>query len=252
LHYQPIADARTGAIAAVEALVRWQHPGRGLLYPGAFLPALERTTLTHRFSRFVLEAAIAQSVAFRHAGRPLRVAVNLTPADVLDAGLPGEIAQLLLKHRARPEDLMVEVTETGVLSDFDRAREVIERVRALGVAVALDDFGTGHSSLTHLQRLPVDTLKVDRSFVADVDEQPATAAIVRSMIELAHTLGQRVVAEGVEDAALWQRLAGWGCDMAQGWVVGRAVGAPELLATLPDLDARAAAAAGRGRLHVVA
>jgi EAL domain-containing protein (putative c-di-GMP-specific phosphodiesterase class I) len=252
LHFQPIADARTGAIASAEALVRWEHPSRGLLYPGAFLPALERTTLSHRFSRKVLELAVGQTVRFRAAGRPLRVAVNLTPSDVLDAGLPDEVATLLVRHRAQPEDLVLEVTESGVLSDFDRARDVIERVRALGVKVALDDFGTGHSSLTHLQRLPVDVLKIDRSFVAGVVTDPATAAIVRSMLELAHTLGQRVVAEGVEDGELWRRLAGWGCDFAQGWIVGPAVPAGELVESFPKLVDRARRAAGRPPLHVVA
>jgi EAL domain-containing protein (putative c-di-GMP-specific phosphodiesterase class I) len=236
LHYQPIAAMGSGALVAAEALVRWQHPERGLLGPCAFLPALERTDLMHRFSRHVLDRAIAQAAAWRAAGIPITVSVNLTAMDALDASLPGEVARLLELHGALAADLQVEVTESGVLSDFDRARAVLEAVRALGVRVALDDFGTGASSLTHLQRLPVDTLKIDRSFVASLADEPASDAIVTAVVQLAHTLGQVVVAEGVEDVAMWQRLAAKGCDFAQGWVVSPALPPHELVARFAQLD----------------
>ena len=244
LHYQPIADMRTGRISAVEGLVRWQHPTQGLLAPAAFLPALERSDLAPELTRQLLAQAVADAAAWRAQGRPLTVSVNLTATDVLDESLPGEVAKLLLAHGAHPGDLQLEVTESDVVSDIDRARSVICGVRELGVHVALDDFGTGHSSLTHLQRLPVDVLKIDRSFVVAAEDDPATAAIVRSLIALAHELGQQVVGEGIERAETWRRLAGWGCDHGQGWLVSGALPRCELDASAPELDARALRAAG--------
>lgn len=246
LFFQPIVDVASGRLDSVEGLVRWHHPQRGVLMPGAFLASVERTDLSPRFSRFVLESGVRQSVALHAAGHELAVAVNLSPSDVLDASLPEVVAQLLQRHGADPGWLTLEVTENGVLSDFERASAVISALRGLGVRVVLDDFGTGHSSLTHLQQLPVDALKVDRSFVAGIGTEPTADAIVHAVIGLARNLGLGIVAEGVDDQAVWRTLAGWGCDSAQGWLVCGALPADELLARLPELAASARRIAGAG------
>ncbi len=218
LHYQPKCDARTGATVGVEALARWQHPERGLLFPDAFLTLIEQRGQTSRLTETVLALAAVQAAAWREQGLAFPIAVNLTAADLLDASLPARVRRLLEAHELPMSALELEITESLVLTDPESATRTLARLRALGVAIAVDDYGTGYSSLSHLRDLPIDHLKIDRSFVTDLASSPRTAAIVRSTIELAHALELRVVAEGVEDAATLDVLRELGCDWVQGYL----------------------------------
>ena len=217
LHYQPKVDLQTGLVVGVEALVRWQHPVHGLRGPGAFLPHAEHTALMRPLTLHVLESALSQLAAWRADGLDLHVAVNLAVQNLLDLRTPGQVADLLHRHGLPPEVLTLEVTESLMLHDPQRAGEVLADLRALGVGLALDDFGTGYSSLEHLKRLPVDELKIDKSFVLSMDRDAADRAIVASTSALGRSLGLRVVAEGVESAASGAVLAAIGCDLAQGF-----------------------------------
>jgi len=232
LAYQPKADLRTGRIVGVEALARWEHPQLGRLEPSEFVPIAEQTGLIISLTSAVLDAALERLAAWHALGHELSVAVNLSARSFLDAGLADEISALLAERGVPPECLGLEITESMLMHDPVRARTTLERLAEIGVGISVDDFGTGYSSLAHLKRLPVDTLKIDKSFVLDMAEDGADEAIVRSMIELAHNLGMRVVAEGVESAATWMRLAAMGCDLAQGFHLSRPVPASGLLALL--------------------
>jgi len=217
LHYQPKVDLQTGIVAGVEALVRWQHPVHGLRGPGAFLPHAEHTALMRPLTLHVLETALSQLAAWRADGLDLHVAVNLAVQNLLDLRTPGHVADLLDRHGLPPEVLTLEVTESLMLHDPQRAGEVLADLKQLGVGLALDDFGTGYSSLEHLKRLPVNELKIDKSFVMTMDRDAADRAIVASTSALGRSLGLRVVAEGVESAAAGSVLAAIGCDLAQGF-----------------------------------
>ncbi len=217
LHYQPQVDVRSGSLAAVEALVRWQHPQRGLVAPNEFIPLAEHTRLIRPLSRWVLGAALRQCAEWRKAGLCIPVAVNLSAHDLSDASLPDLVTELLLTFRVPPELLRVEITESSLMDDPARAREVLARLRAQGVQISIDDFGTGYSSLAYLKDLTVDELKIDRSFVREMAVDEGARAIVRAVIDLADDLGLRVVAEGVEDRPTWEALAALGCDVAQGY-----------------------------------
>lgn len=228
LHYQPKADVRTGAVRGVEALVRWQHPERGLLGPGHFLPLVEQSELTRALTAFVLDRALAEIGELRRAGLDLGVAVNLGPADLLDLGLPSEIQRILALHGCDPAHLRLEVSEDAVVADLERTVEVLTCLREIGIPIALDDFGAGRSSLVHLRELRIDELKVDRSFVMRLAEDERNAAITHSIVDLGHRLGLNVVAEGVQTEAAWTRLAEWGCDEVQGHLLSRPMTAAEL------------------------
>jgi diguanylate cyclase (GGDEF)-like protein len=228
VHYQPQLDVATGATRGVEALVRWQHPQRGLLAPGAFVPLAERSGLVKEISRAVLGQATRQWNVWHAGGKTLDMAVNLSAADLFDLGLPDEIARLLARHRMPPERLTLELTESTLMADEKRTAEVLARLHSLGVRLAIDDFGTGYSSLAYLERLPVDEVKVDRTFVAGLPADAAHAAIVKWTITLAHALGFVVVAEGVETAEQLEALGDFGCDVAQGYLIGRPVPNAEL------------------------
>jgi diguanylate cyclase len=228
LHYQPKAEIRTGAVRGVEALVRWQHPEHGLLGPSHFLPLVEQSGLTRALTAFVLDRAIEEIGVQRKAGFDLSVAVNLGPADLLDLGLPSEVERILTLHGFAPEHLQLEVSEDVVMADIERTLEVLTGLRQVGVRTALDDFGAGHSALAHLRALHIDELKVDRSFVMRLIEEECDAAIVHSIIDLGRRLGLNVVAEGVESEAAWTLLAQWGCDEAQGHLLGRPMTISEL------------------------
>jgi diguanylate cyclase (GGDEF)-like protein len=217
LHYQPQVDVRSGAMAAVEALVRWRHPQRGLVAPDVFIPLAEQTRLIRPLSRWVLGAALRQCAEWHRAGLSIPVAVNLSAHDLHDPTLPDVVTELLRSSDVSPENLRVEITESSLMADPARAREVLARLRALGVQIAIDDFGTGYSSLAYLKDLAVDELKIDGSFVHDMSADAGARAIVRAAIDLSDDLGLRVVAEGVEDNATWEALAALGCDVAQGY-----------------------------------
>jgi diguanylate cyclase (GGDEF)-like protein len=242
LHYQPVAELRTGAVVGVEALVRWRHPERGLLAPGAFLPAIEHTDVMREVSHRVLAMAICQAGAWFRLDRPWRVAVNLSATDLLDRALVEDVAALLRRYGTPARRVTLEVTESVLMTDPARAMEVLGDLHELGVYLALDDFGTGWSSLTHLQRMPVDEIKIDRSFVAAMATDASSAAIVSSTVDLAHALGLRVVAEGIEDEATWTRLRAVGCDAAQGYYLAKPLAPGELEAQIEGIAERARAA----------
>jgi diguanylate cyclase (GGDEF)-like protein len=244
LHYQPVADLATGKLLGVEALVRWRHPERGLLAPGAFLPAIEHTELMRELSRRVLAMAICQAGAWFRLERPWRVAANLSATDLLDRSLVDDVSALLRRYGTPAGRVTLEVTESVLMTDPARAMKVLAELRGLGVQLALDDFGTGWSSLTHLQRMPVHEIKIDRSFVAAMATEANSAAIVSSTVDLAHALGLRVVAEGIEDEATWRRLRAVGCDAAQGYHLSRPVPAAQFETTADEIAERSRGAAG--------
>jgi EAL domain-containing protein (putative c-di-GMP-specific phosphodiesterase class I) len=215
--------------------VRWRHPERGLLHPDAFLPAAEQAGLMRPLTLVVLDRALAACGRWADAGRTLGVAVNLSASNLLDASLPDEVAVRLEAHGVAPSQLTLEVTEGTILGNPLRSGEVLAQVRRLGVAVSLDDFGTGHSSLSHVKRLPVDELKIDRSFVAGLASDPTDRAIVETIVRLATSLGLTVVAEGVEDDEVLALLREQGCALAQGYLFSRPLPEPEFAAWL---DAR--------------
>jgi EAL domain-containing protein (putative c-di-GMP-specific phosphodiesterase class I) len=233
LHYQPQADLASGQITGVEALVRWQHPTRGLLGPCQFIPLAEENGLMRPFTLHVLGSALRQARAWRDIGLRLRVAINISAHNLLDRELPNDVRALLDEHDLDPAALQLEITESAVMADPARAADVLSRLRELGVSVALDDFGTGHASLARLRHLAVDELKIDRSFVNDL-AHPGHAAIVRAIVDLAHSLNLRVVAEGVEDADTWTTLADLRCDDAQGYHLARPQHADTLTGWLAD------------------
>lgn len=228
VYYQPRVNAATGALSAVEALVRWRHPERGLLGPGEFLPLAEHTGLARPLTGYVLNDALSQCRRLRDAGVEIGVAVNLFSRDLLDAGLVDEVCELLAKWRIEPSVLELEITENTILADPTRTREILTRLGERGVRLAIDDFGSGYSSLNYLKRLPVDVLKIDKSFVLNMDADESDAVIVRSTIELGHNLGLEVVAEGVETGQTLARLAELGCDTVQGFHVSRPLTAQAL------------------------
>lgn len=230
LSYQPKADLRTGRIIAVEALLRWNHPELGPIAPDEFIGLAEHTGLIRLVTDYVLEEAVRQSQSWRAAGLDIPISVNLSAKDLLDAGLPNKVARLLAIYGIPAHALVVEVTETALMSDPDKALAVLEALHELHVRVSMDDFGTGYSSLAQLKRLPVDEVKIDRSFISNLEDDADNQVIVRSTIELAHNLGLEVVAEGVETEAEWQLLNGWNCDVAQGYLISAPVAAPDIQA----------------------
>jgi diguanylate cyclase (GGDEF)-like protein len=215
--YQPIMHMDGIRAHGAEGLVRWQHPELGLLPPSDFLPIVEQTGLIGPLTRHVLEQAVAQCARWRRAGRELTVSVNLSVRNLLDPELPAQIGSLLSLYGLVPEALQLEITESMLMSDPDRSLVTLTRLNQLGVGLSVDDYGTGYSSLANIRRLPIDELKIDRSFVSPMLSDESDLIIVRSTINLGHDLGLKVVAEGVEDEATLNRLAGLGCDFAQGY-----------------------------------
>jgi diguanylate cyclase (GGDEF)-like protein len=244
LHYQPKADLRTGDVVGVEALLRWNHPERGLLSPEEFLPLAEQTALMRHITKYVLDEALGQLSEWWHKGIRIHAAVNLSAPDLYDRGFAQILKESIEAHDVPPRALLIEVTESVLMADPSRAASTLLSLAGLGVGVSLDDFGTGYSSLVHLKRLPVTEVKIDRSFVIRMDVNEDDAAIVRSIIDLASALGLRTVAEGVETREAWDRLAVYGCDVAQGWYLAKAMPAVPVTDWLIDFHrARVAAAA---------
>ena len=221
VHFQPQADTRTGAVTGAEALVRWRHPEHGLMPPAAFLPLAERAGLMGPLALLVLEQAIGACAGWRAAGHDLTVAVNLSVTNLMDPDLPAEVAALLREQGLDPRALELEITEDVVMADAVGPIGVLHELKELGVRLSLDDFGTGYSSMAYLKHLAVDALKIDRSFVRDMAESPEDAAIVRSIVALAHALDLVVVAEGVASSRAWFAVRDAGCDLAQGYQLGR-------------------------------
>ncbi|MGO9900464.1 MAG: putative bifunctional diguanylate cyclase/phosphodiesterase [Solirubrobacteraceae bacterium] len=242
LHYQPKYDLRTGRIAGVEALVRWEHPTHGLLYPQSFIPLADQTGSMRALTYAVLSAALSQAADWRAQGTELCVAVNLGAANLLDTALPHDVQALLDKWDVPASSLLLEITETIVSNDPDSITGVMWQLQALGVTLSLDDFGTGSSSLSFLRRLPVQELKIDRSFVTQIDTDSRDAAVVHTIINLAHDLGMWTVAEGIETNAVRDRLARYGCDQGQGYLLGYPMPADQLTVQLPNHTAPSAPA----------
>ena len=228
LHYQPKVHLRTGEIEGVEALVRWAHPDRGIIFPDEFIPPAQTTGVIGPLTMFVIDEALRQCRTWALQGLELRVAVNLSCRNLLDVHLPDAAAELLARWEVSPSLLELEITESTILADPVRAMQVLSRLDAMGVRLAIDDFGTGYSSLAYLKRLPVDALKIDKSFILGMDGNENDAVIVRSTIDLGRNLGLRVVAEGVETLQAWDRLVTLGCDVAQGYYLSRPTPADEL------------------------
>jgi diguanylate cyclase (GGDEF)-like protein len=236
LHYQPQIDTTTSVVCGVEALVRWEHPTRGLLPPGEFIPAAERSDLMKPLTDYVLATALQQQQDWIATGLTLPISVNIGAASLLDSTFPDQIAAQLTAFAVPAELVTLEITETAFIADETRAVAVIERLRQIGTPLALDDFGTGYASMTYLKRLPLSELKIDRSFVTDMLHADQNHVIARALIDMAHSLGLRVVAKGVEDHQTLQALAGLGCEHAQGYHICKPVPITQLMTWLADQE----------------
>ncbi|VAW72541.1 diguanylate cyclase/phosphodiesterase (GGDEF & EAL domains) with PAS/PAC sensor(s) [hydrothermal vent metagenome] len=221
LHFQPILNIDTGEIVCAEALVRWNHPVHGMVPPDEFIPQAENHELIGALTLWVLNKALSQVRRWQDSGISTKVAVNLSARNIQDSDLPLQIAQALLRHRVDPGMLELELTETAVMRDKKRSFDVLSRISELGVKLVIDDFGTGHSSLAYLKTLPVQSFKIDRSFVMDMMSDDNSAVIIRVMIDLAHNIGLTVVAEGIELQDHWDLLEILGCDFGQGYHIAR-------------------------------
>ena len=226
VHYQPILDLGQRQVIGAEGLVRWDHPEHGLIAPGTFVHSVEQSGLIGPLTRLVLQTAIAGCAQWRRDGREMTVSVNLSVRNLLDRDLPRDIERLLAEYELPAAALQLEITESMIMSDPDRAMATVGRLSRLGLRLSVDDFGTGYSSLANLRRLPINELKIDRSFVSPMLTDESDLIIVRSTINLGHDLGLRIVAEGVEDAPTLERLAELGCDLAQGYHLSRPLSAP--------------------------
>ncbi|MCV2489420.1 EAL domain-containing protein [Geodermatophilus sp. YIM 151500] len=248
VHVQPQAQLAGGEVTAVEALVRWRHPELGDVPPDQFIPVAERSGLIGPLTTRVLDLALAASAGWSAVGHDVAVAVNLSPRSLHDADLVDEVERLLRRHGVPADRLTLEVTESAVMADPARAVGVLHQLRDLGVRLSVDDFGTGYSSLSYLKRLPVQEVKIDRSFITGLGTDGDDLPIVRAIVDMGRHMGLEVVAEGVEDQATEELLAAMGCDLVQGWHLGRPMPASELV---PWLRTRVRTRRGRGPLRVV-
>ena len=238
IHYQPKVDLQTGECAKAEALVRWIHPERGFIPPIDFIPFAEQTGYIKQVTRWVIEHTFHQVGQWHRDGLDVMVSVNISTRDLGGADLPELVAKQLAVNDLPPALICLEITESGVMDDPARALETLERLHALGLQLSVDDFGTGYSSLAYLKKLPVQEIKIDRSFVKDMVTNADDAVIVRSTIELGHNMGLKVVAEGVEDAAGLTLLRELGCDMVQGYVFSKPLPLPQFVKWLDDHNRR--------------
>jgi EAL domain-containing protein (putative c-di-GMP-specific phosphodiesterase class I) len=221
LHYQPAITLRAGGGAFVEALVRWQHPQKGLLFPDSFIPLAEETAIIHPLTEWVLNEAVRQCAEWRLDGLEVNMAVNISPRSLTRPGLLELVSATLARHQLPAATLTLEVTESAIIARADLARDVLGQLKSLGITISIDDFGVGFTSLAHLKTLPVGTLKIDKSFVRDLLIDESDRAIVTSVIMLGHNLGMEVVAEGVEDRPTLEHLSMLGCDIAQGYYLSK-------------------------------
>ena len=220
---QPKVHLGTGQVVGAEALLRWQHPQRGLVPPMRFIPFAEQTGFVRALTSWMIERTAVTWRALRAQGLNLKLSVNLSTRDLMDQDLPDKIARLLATHAVEPGALCLEITESAIMDDPQRALSTLQRLHDMGLRLSIDDFGTGYSSLAYLKRLPVDELKIDKSFVMNMESDLSDAKIVRSTVDLAHNLGLAVIAEGVENAKAWKLLSGLRCDEAQGHFIARAM-----------------------------
>ncbi|MFJ2993510.1 putative bifunctional diguanylate cyclase/phosphodiesterase [Pandoraea sp. NPDC087047] len=230
LCYQPQVDLSDGRAVRVEALVRWRHPKRGVVPPAEFIPFAERTGFIRVISRWVAAQAIATCAAWQARGVTLGMAINLSARDLVDVDLPDYLKRVMTEHALAPHWLCVEITESALMDDPEQALITMERLHRMGVHIAIDDFGTGYSSLSYLKRMPVGEIKIDRSFVKGMAHEQNDTLIVRSTIALGHSMGIRIVAEGIEDAVTLEKLRALGCDFAQGYFLSKPLPETELMA----------------------
>jgi diguanylate cyclase (GGDEF)-like protein len=247
VHVQPQGRLSDGGMVRTEALARWDHPELGAVTPDEFIPVAERSGLIGPLTTYVLDASLAACARWRAAGADVGIAVNLSTRSLHDADLVEEVDRLLRRHGVPANRLTLEVTEGSVMADPARAVALLHRLRDLGVRLSVDDFGTGYSSLSYLKRLPVQEVKIDRSFITSLRAGSEDVAIVRAIVDLGRHLGLEVVAEGIEDQATWDLLASMGCDLGQGWHLGRPMPTAELLPWLGTRDT----ARARGGLRAV-
>jgi diguanylate cyclase (GGDEF)-like protein/PAS domain S-box-containing protein len=234
LYYQPKRHLHSGLITRVEVLIRWNHPRRGLLMPVSFVPIAERTGLIKPMTDWILDKALQQCREWQDAGAPIHVAVNVSAKSLLEETLPSKVQTMLDKWNIDPRFLKIEITESSIMADPAHALAIMSMLQSMGVRLSVDDFGTGYSSLTHLRELPIDEIKIDKAFVMGMLTSDADAAIVRTVIDLAHNLGKQVCAEGVEDSETLRRLEEMGCDLAQGYFISRPVPAATLMTWLTE------------------
>jgi len=225
LHYQPLVNLRTGRLIRFETLVRWEHSRRGVIPPTEFIPFAEKTRLIRPLTRWVLRSALHQWRTWHDAGRSFPMAVNISMRDLIDPAFPDEIDELTREAGADPHQLVLEITEGVIMTEPERVLQILQRLKRPGVRLAVDDFGTGYSSLAYLHRLPVDEIKIDKSFISAMAGDVSKSNIVRAAVDLGHSLRLEVVAEGVEDAQTWDLLTALGCDVAQGYYIGRPLSA---------------------------
>ena len=232
LYVQPKVQLATGKVVGLEALVRWVHPERGMVFPDQFIPFAEQTGFIRSITRWVLDRAAALCGELEAQGIKLRMSVNLSTRDLLDQELPQKFAEVLQRYSVTASSFCLEITESAIMDDPVRAQQTLEGLHAMGVDQSIDDFGTGYSSLAYLKRLPVQELKIDKSFVLKMERDADDAKIVRSTIDLGHNMGLKVVAEGLENPAVWELLARMGCDQGQGYFISRPMPAEQLAAWL--------------------
>ncbi len=234
LHYQPKLHLRSGLMTRAEVLLRWNHPQRGHLAPSQFVPLAERTGLIRTITDWLLDRALAQCREWLDEGAPIHLAVNISAKSLLDQALPTKVQSALERWKVDPRFLKIEITESSIMADPAHALAILAMLQSMGVRLSMDDFGTGYSSLTHLRELPVDEIKIDKSFITGMTSSEADSAIVRTVIDLAHNLGKQVCAEGVEDDGTWRMLGEMGCDLAQGYWIARPMNARDLLRWLVE------------------
>jgi diguanylate cyclase (GGDEF)-like protein len=228
LYVQPKVSLESGRVTGLEALLRWLHPKRGMVLPDHFIPFAEKTGFIRVLTHWVLEQSAALCSRLEADGVRLRVSVNLSTRDLMDQDLPAKFADVLARHRLAPSSFCLEITESSIMDDPLRAQQTLEALHAMDVDLSIDDFGTGYSSLAYLKRLPVQELKIDKSFVLKMESDADDAKIVRSTVDLGHNMGLKVVAEGVETLAAWELLAGMGCDQGQGYFISKPMPAEQL------------------------
>jgi len=228
LNFQPKVSFETNNIAGVEALLRWNHPEHGMVSPDIFIPLAEQTGIIEQLTHWVLNAAMEQHARWAAEGMFIPVAVNLSPVTLHEQEFPAQVADILNKWSVKSSGLMLEITESAIMSDVARATGTVNQLHDMGLRISIDDFGTGYTSLSYIRRLPVSEIKVDKSFVLNMLEVNDDAVIVRSIVELGHNLGLSVVAEGIEDVETWNLLSDLKCNTAQGYFISRPVDAASL------------------------
>ncbi|HEY5799234.1 MAG TPA: EAL domain-containing protein, partial [Burkholderiaceae bacterium] len=243
LFVQPKVSLATGKVVGVESLVRWVHPERGFIFPDHFIPFAEQTGFIRILTRWVLEQSAALCRSLNAQGTFLKISVNLSTRDLLDQDLPNKFAEIMRRHQVVPSSFCLEITESAIMDDPIRAQTTLDGLHAMGVDLSIDDFGTGYSSLAYLKRLPVDELKIDKSFVLNLEKDADDTKIVRSTIDLGHNMGLRVVAEGIESLETWHLLAKLGCDQGQGYFMSKPMPADQMSAWLATWQAPPALAA---------